>query len=100
MKTSILAHTQHSKQRMSQRGIDAQCLEAVTLYGDRFVLDDGTLIHLVTRKAADRLVRETGRSPAQVDDQLKGLYVVISRDGAIITCGRRWGGRQGRMRRS
>ena len=95
-----LAHTQHSNQRMHQRRIGQQGLQAATLHGDRFVLDDGCVLQLVTRHAAARIVRETGMRPGFVDDHLRGVYVVLSRDGAMLTCGRRWTGSQGRIRRS
>lgn len=100
MTTNPLAHTNHSKQRMQQRAISQQGLQAATLYGDRFVLPDGTVLQLVTRQAAARIVRELGLRPGFVDESLRGVYVVMARNGAMLTCGRRWAGRQGRIHRS
>lgn len=92
--------TRHALQRSQKRCIDQEALRAATLFGDRFVLDDGSVVHLVTRRAAARIVEVLGLRPAYVDDALRGTYVVIKRSGAVVTCGRRWAGQGGRMRRS
>lgn len=100
MQTQPTFFTRHADQRSQKRGIDKEALRAATLFGDRFVLDDGSVVHLVTRRAAARIVDALGLRPGYVDDALRGTYVVIRRSGAVVTCGRRWAGRGGRMRRS
>ena len=100
MNTYPLYLTRHAVQRSQKRSVDQEALRAATLFGDRFVLEDGAVMHLVTRAAAARIVRTLGLTPGYVDDAMRGTYVVIKRSGAVITCGRRWAGNAGRIRKS
>lgn len=92
--------TRHAVQRSQKRALNQEALRAATMFGDRFVLDDGTVMHIVTRRAAARIVEVLGLRAGYVDDALRGTYVVIKRSGAVVTCGRRWKGEGGRLRRS
>lgn len=98
--TQPLFMTHHARARVEQRRIGQAGLRAATLYGDRFVQFDGSVLHLVTRRAAQRLKDELGLRPGYVDDHYRGVYVVMSRSGAVVTAGRRWQGAGGRIRRS
>jgi hypothetical protein len=100
MNTYPLHLTRHAEQRCMKRSITQEALRAATLYGDRFVQDDGCVLLLVTQRAAARLVHALGLAPGYVDSTLRGAYVVMRRSGAVVTCGRRWAGAAGRVRRS
>ena len=92
--------THHAEQRTEQRRIGREGLRAATLFGDRFVQSDGTILHLVTQRSCSRLAQQLGLTAAYVDDRLRGVYVVMTRAGAVLTAGRRYSGRQGRIRTS
>ena len=100
MTTSPMYLTQHAMQRCEQRHISAEALRAATLFGDRFVQPDGTVVQLVTQRAALRIAKALGLSPGYVHSVMQGVYVVIRRSGATVTVGRRFAGAQGRIRRS
>ena len=100
MTTSPLYLTQHAIQRSEQRRISAEALRAATLFGDRFVQPDGTVIHLVTQRAAERISRVLALTPGYVHSVMRGVYIVMKRSGATVTVGRRFAGRKGRIRRS
>ena len=100
MSTRPHSLTSHAKQRSEARRIGREGLRAATLFGDRFVQPDGAILHLVTKRACERLSLALGLTRAYIDDQLRGVYVVMTRSGALVTVGRRYSGHQGRIRRS
>lgn len=100
MSTNPIFFSQHSMQRAGERQIGKEALRAATLFGDRFVQDDGCIVHLVTRRAAARITTDLGLRSGYVHDTLYGVYVVMKRSGAVVTCGRRFAGKRGHIRRS
>jgi hypothetical protein len=99
MNTASVRLTQHASQRLEQRRVGREGLRAALLFGDRFSQADGTVIHLVTRRAAALISTEFGLPAAYVDNKLRGVYLVMTRLGAVITVGRRYKGTAGRIRR-
>lgn len=86
--------SRHAVARSTQRRISQEALRAATLFGDRFVQDDGTIVQIVTRRAAARIVNTLGLSPGYVHDQLQNVYVVLRRSGTVVTVGRRYAGQR------
>jgi hypothetical protein len=84
--------TAHASHRAQERKVGSEGLRAALLFGDRFVQSDGTVLHLVTRRACARLSRDLGLRPGYVHDALYRVYAVVARSGAIVTTGRRFEG--------
>jgi hypothetical protein len=75
---SDLALTLHSRARMQQRGITARMVRIALEYGERRFSRDA-VCHQLTERAL------CGTPFVSESDRLRGLCVVISRDGSIIT---------------
>ena len=92
MNTAPLHFSKHARKRVCQRQISQEALRAATLFGDRFVQEDGTIVQIVTRRAAERIVALLGLRPGYVHETMRNVYVVVKRSGAIVTAGRRYAG--------
>jgi len=69
--------TEHAKIRCKQRGIKPDWLELIVQFGKKGVLPGGATGYFLTRQECKRI--------AQTLDRLKGIQVIESPDGAIIT---------------
>lgn len=69
----------HANERMEQRNIDIEAIEAVLDYG-REVFTRGAVVHAVGRREIEQSARE-GIDLTRHD----GVQVVCSRDGTVLT---------------
>src|SRR5438128_2508519 len=73
-----LRTSEHAGVRMQQRGVTARMVQIALLYGERD-WSHGALCHRITERAL------CGTSFAAECDRLRGLCVVLGRDGMVIT---------------
>jgi hypothetical protein len=71
--------TRHSERRMSQRGIGETDILMVLQYG-RLLHSRGACIHVVGRKE----IKEARKDKVYLED-IEGIHVISSNDGAVLT---------------
>ena len=82
--------TDHARTRCQQRGIPRNVVETILAYGRRGY-HRGARVYFMDRKARRDAKREMGRPGyGRIADRLNA-YLVVSRDGAVLTVGRRLG---------
>ena len=81
----------HSPWAGYQRGpaTGQAALRAATLFGDRFGQPDGSILYLVTQRAALRLERLLGLPAEQIWRDMQGTFVLARRSGKVLDSGRR-----------
>ncbi len=80
--------TRHAAIRSQQRGIPSASIEALLDYGTEHHDHHGAVIVLLDRSATRKLARARSMRGAEVD-ALRGLYAVVTTDGAVRTVGHR-----------
>lgn len=80
--------THHASIRAQQRGIPPYAIEALLDYGTEHHDHHGAVILLLDHGAARKLARANHLRGADID-ALRGLYAVVSTDGAVRTVGHR-----------
>jgi len=86
----LSTYTDHARARMQQRGIRAAAVEALLDFGSaRHLHTKGREMVFFDKAARERLFRD---NPAAVQeaDRLCRTYVVVGRDGAVVTVGHRY----------
>lgn len=80
--------THHAVVRSQQRGIAPAAIEALLEYGTEHHDHRGAVIVMLDRSATRKLTRARRMSGAAAD-ALRGLYAVVTTDGAVRTVGHR-----------
>lgn len=73
--------TTHARVRHQQRGIGEDAIAAALYFGDRYHAGDGSKAYFMSRRAIDRVHRQTGMDLTQYSD----TAVILSSDDAVIT---------------
>lgn len=80
--------TEHANIRCQQRGIKPQLLEIIMQFGEKSIMPGGASGYFLKKKSINRMTceyRECNKKMVQMLDRLKGVQVVESQDGMIIT---------------
>jgi hypothetical protein len=84
---SIFTH--HARARMQQRGIPAAAVEVLLDYGKTAPAGDGAELVFFDKAARARLFRDNPDAVKEAE-RLCRTYVVVGRDGAVVTVGHRY----------
>ena len=85
--------TRHAAERVQQRGIPAVISDWLLAYGDEAFDGRGGIVRYFSSGSLRRLEREVGKeSVKRVAEYLRCYLVESSRDGAVITVGKRYPG--------
>lgn len=83
--------TNHAAQRAQQRGIPSLVSNWLLDYGDEIFDGHGGVIRYFSSNCIRRMEREIGKAPIKRFSEFLRCYLVeSSRDGAIITVGKRY----------
>lgn len=86
-------YTQHAAQRVQQRGIPPVIRDWLLAFGDEVFDGRGGIIRYFSPSTLRTLEREVGKAPLKrVAEYLRCYLVESSRDGAVITVGKRYPG--------
>ena len=80
--------TAHAERRLQQRAIPEVVLEWLLHFGTP-VQQDGSEVYCLDKASRRRLQRHLGRRLYRRVEDLLDVYVVVSRDGTVITAGHR-----------
>lgn len=80
--------TNHARQRIQQRGISTEAVNAILAYGTRR-RHRGTDIYFLDKKSRRRLAGAFGRERYSKLERALDSYVLVSDDGAIVTAAHR-----------
>ena len=80
--------TKHASQRIQQRGISTEAVDAILAYGTRR-RHRGADIYYLLKKSRRRLSGAFGRERYSKLERALDSYVVVSDDGAILTAAHR-----------
>jgi len=80
--------TTHAERRLQQRAISEVVLEWLLQFGAR-VQQDGSEVYSFDKASRRRLKRYLGHRFYRRIEDLLDVYVVVSRDGTVITAGHR-----------
>ncbi len=84
--------TDHAAIRQQQRGIPPLVADWLIDYGDEQFDGHGGVVRYFSKQCIRRLEREVGREPvARMSEFLRCYLVQSSKDGAVITVGKRYG---------
>ncbi len=83
-----MGFTKHARQRIQQRGLSTEAVDAILAYGTRR-RHCGADIYYLDKKSRRRLVRAFGRERYSKLERALDSYVVVSDDGAILTAAHR-----------
>lgn len=83
--------TEHAALRQQQRGIPPLVTDWLITYGVEQFDGHGGIVRYFSKQCIRRLERELGREPiARMSEFLRCYLVQSSKDGAIITVGKRY----------
>jgi hypothetical protein len=83
--------TDHAVIRQQQRGIPLLVTDWLMVYGDEQFDGHGGVVRYFSKQCIRRLEREVGREPvARMSEYLRCYLVQSSKDGAVITVGKRY----------
>ena len=78
--------SKHAGRRMKQRAISEDMVNMCMDFGKIFIQYDGTLAYIITDKIYRKLLKNKGlKHMYKIIDRIKGLVVIISGDGSLIT---------------
>ena len=80
--------TKHARQRIHQRGLSTEAVDAILAYGTRR-RHRGADIYYLDKKSRRRLAGAFGRERYSKLERALDSYVVVSDDGAIVTAAHR-----------
>ena len=80
----------HARVRCQQRGIPNLIIDWLRDFGDEIHDHHGGILFVFTRKARRNLERAVGREPVRRMSEWLNTYIVVGRDGALITAGKRY----------
>lgn len=80
--------TKHARQRIQQRGISTEAVDAIIAYG-ALKRHRGADIYYLDKKSRRRLAGAFGRERYSRLERAPDSYVVVSNDGAIVTAAHR-----------
>ena len=90
--------TTHATQRAQQRGVPPLLMTWLLDYGEESFDGHGGVVRYFSPRAIRRLERDVGHAPLRrLSEYLRCYLVQDSRNGVVITVGKRYGG--SRMRR-
>ena len=78
--------SEHAERRMNQRGITEAMIDLCMEYGKIIIQNDGAMAYVITDKIYKKLLNNKGlKHMRKIIDRIKGLVVIVSGDGALIT---------------
>ena len=81
--------TQHAQSRIRQRAIPPSVIEWLIDYGSSVNGDNCEIIYF-DKKAKKMLSKELGKEIVKCISKFLNTYIVLSKDGAVITAGYRY----------
>jgi hypothetical protein len=87
--------TAHASLRAQQRGVPPLVMNWLLDYGEETFDGEGGVVRYLTPRSIHNLIREVGHTPVKrLSEYLRCYLVESSRDGAVITVGKRHPGKR------